>query len=116
MKLRLPWYRGLPLSCVERLDIDIDGESVPADDITLSLYGYHHKLDELAALHEVTWFTLDAADVRVRRELPLSDGKHELAVTIQHRVPYVPLGDQGGGFKPVAKCTKTVILTAEEDA
>jgi Domain of unknown function (DUF6379) len=113
LDLRLPWYRGLPLSCVERLEISIDGESIPANDITLSLYGYQHELDELPALHDVVWFTLDTADVRVRTAAPLAQGDHQVDVTIQARIPYVS-ASAGWKFAPVAQCSKVVPMVDED--
>lgn len=37
--VRLPWYRALPLSCVERMDVSVDGRSVPQAEVTLTVGG-----------------------------------------------------------------------------
>ena len=37
MKLRLKWYRSLPLSCVDRLKLSMDGKPVDAGKICLGI-------------------------------------------------------------------------------
>jgi Domain of unknown function (DUF6379) len=114
LHLRLPWYRGLPLSCIERIEIAIDGEEVPRDEISFSLFGYDHALDDLRDLHKVVWYTLDTADVRVRTKRPLLPGDHDVDVTVQTRIPYAPVAERAP-FTPVARCSKRLALVREED-
>jgi hypothetical protein len=113
LDVRLPWYRSLPLSCIERLDISINGDQVPVEDITLTLNGTRYMLDELPPLHEVVWFTLDAADVRVRQDRTMEVGEHDVEVTVQTRMPYVP-AVMGWDFSPVAKYSKRIPLIEED--
>jgi len=115
LALRLPWYRGLPLSCVERLEITIDGQRVSDEDVTLSLYGPRYALSELPGLHDVQWFTLDTADVHAQTAEPLTPGEHHVDVMIQTRAPYQPT-NMGGGFKPVARYSKRIPLVGEDEA
>lgn len=85
---RLPWYRSLPLSCVERLEVAVDGRPVDPDKIRLSLYGSTHEAAELPALHEISWFVNDVAAISFRPETPLASGDHELNFFIRLRIPY----------------------------
>jgi len=45
--LRMPWYRALPLSSLERLEVRVDGEPVPSEELRLSLGGTTYALSDL---------------------------------------------------------------------
>jgi len=105
-KMRLPWYRSLPLSCIERLEIKIDRDTVDQRNATLSLCGTNYALSELPSLDSVWWFVLDAVDIQVRLREPLSPGEHEVSVELELRIPYGITFE----FKQVAHCSKTLTL------
>lgn len=86
---RLNWYRALPLSSI-RLRIEVDGERVDEDAITLSLDGETYRHAELPSRDDRMWFVADAARVRVDRPGGLAPGPHELALSIAARIPYLP--------------------------
>lgn len=104
--LRLPWYRSLPLSCIEQIEVEIDGERVADNGVSLSLYGYDHPLSDLPALHDIWWFVLDAADVAVHTQAPLPLGDHQVDVTMQCRIPY----NADREFTQVARCSRLLPL------
>jgi hypothetical protein len=87
--LRMPWYRSLPLSSLEGLDVSIDGEAVPSDELRLSLDGKTYSLADLPPLYDEWWYVADAAEVRAPRPGGLAAGDHELDVTIALRIPYI---------------------------
>lgn len=86
--VRLPWYRSLPLSCVERLEVAVDGKPADMGEISLSLYGSTHAAAELPALHSISWFVNDVATIYFRPGTPLASGDHELDFFIGLRIPY----------------------------
>ena len=88
LKIRLPWYRSLPLSCVERVDVIIDGEKISRDNTFLNLYGQHHTMDEVLKQHNTVWFVLDTANIIVNTDKPLEVGNHDVSVEMKLRVPY----------------------------
>jgi hypothetical protein len=116
VQVRLPWYRSLPLSCIERLGLTIDGEVQPQDRLTLVINGDGHPLAAVPGLHEVWWFVLDAVDVEVDAVPPLAPGTHEVGVAMELRIPY---GDPD--FRPdlnirqVAECTKALTLAGRDE-
>ena len=66
--IRIPWYRSLPLSCVEGLDVTVDGTSVPAaDDVRIAFDDTTYGLDELPPLYDDWWQVTDPARVTVPR-------------------------------------------------
>jgi hypothetical protein len=87
--LRLPWYRALPLSSVEGLEVRIDGEPVPSDELRLTLDGRTYALSDLPPLYEDWWYVADPAEVWAPKEGGLPRGEHELDVTIAIRIPYI---------------------------
>jgi len=109
-KIRLPWYRSLPLSCIEQVDLRIDGREVQQKDMSLTLYGINHSLDELPGLHNAWWFILDTADLHIRTRDQLPPGHHEVSVTLGCRIPYLTEGE----FKEVAHCQKSLMLEEKE--
>lgn len=88
-RLRMPWYRSLPLSSLEGLEVTLDGETLPSDELRISLDGAAYALTDLPPLHDRWWYVADAAGVRVPWAGNLGAGVHELDVTIALRIPYI---------------------------
>jgi Domain of unknown function (DUF6379) len=103
-KIRLPWYRSLTASCIQGIDITIDGADASREDVSLTLHGLTHSLDEAARLSNVLWFVRDAADVHVRTSKPLSPGAHDVKVVMRLRIPYAV------GFHEIGICQKRLAL------
>ncbi|MCA0329203.1 MAG: hypothetical protein LCI03_04775 [Actinobacteria bacterium] len=79
--LRLNWFRPLPLSCIEHLEVT---DSVgPLDAGVLSLDGHDYPVDALASHDDVWWHTLSDAWLA----LPWEDRAGPLRVTIRTRIP-----------------------------
>jgi hypothetical protein len=108
-KIRLPWYRSLTASCVEAVEVSVDGTTASRDDISLTLYGLRHTLDEAARLDTVLWYVLDTADVHIRTRKPLGLGAHDVGVVMRLRIPY-----SRESFAQVAKCKKKLTLVGRD--
>lgn len=87
--IRLNWYRALPLSSVG-LEVRVDGAPVDKEAITFTIDGHEYGSTELAQQYDRYWFVTDAAGVRVVHPEGLERGAHELSVTLQTRIPYIP--------------------------
>lgn len=103
--VRLPWYRALPVACVEGLDVTIDGQTIPSDELRIELNGEQLALAELPPRHEEWWYVADAAPVTAPLAGGLSDGEHELDVTIHVRIPYII--ESGVPLVMRERCVKT---------
>jgi hypothetical protein len=105
--LRIPWYRSLPLSCVEGLEVSLDGDSTTAAEIEITFNDRTYSLDELPPLYDEWWQVTDAARVAVPRAGGLAAGPHELDVTLALRIPYIV---EAGGRRLVMRerCVKTM--------
>lgn len=109
-RVRLPSYRSLPLSCIERIELSIDGERVPSEGRRLILDGHSHRLEELADLNRVFWWVLDPADLFVPRTEPLSPGKHVVEAVMVTVEPYMT----GGRFPMYYTSRRELALAGEE--
>lgn len=99
LRLTIPWYRSLWLSSVTRIEVSIDGEAVPQDDVRFELEGRRYALDELPDESETLWFLQQHPLLVVSRDEPVAVGEtHEVEVVGELRLPYMQIapGEAGG--------------------
>jgi len=97
--VRLPYYRGQPLSVVEDIAVKVDGEAVPREQVRFSVRGKTWTLDQLEENTAERWEFGEVAEVSVLRQGGLAPGGHEVAVGVQLRISYLP-------WSPVTSCTR----------
>ena len=56
LALTLPWYRSLWLSSVSSLRLTVDGQDIPAGNLSLELGGVRYALPDLPAQSETLWY------------------------------------------------------------
>ncbi|MDR2381792.1 MAG: DUF6379 domain-containing protein [Bifidobacteriaceae bacterium] len=61
--LRVPWYRSLPLSSLETLEVSVEGK--PIEDVHLEVNGESSSLAQLAQRSTEYWFVQDTGFVPV---------------------------------------------------
>jgi hypothetical protein len=109
LDVHLNWYRSLPLSCVQTLELAVDGEAVAREQISFVLDGREHALDELAGRWDLDWFVLDAATLRVRGATPIRAGEQaEVTVRLGSRIPYLLTGPSQA-VEYVSERSKTLV-------
>lgn len=86
--LRYPSYRGTFLSCIEGLEVTVDGVPVPEEALRFTLRGKEFLVSELAELNHEHWFVLDDALISVMKPGGLKASEHDIAVKLTHRIPY----------------------------
>ncbi|HWI30744.1 MAG TPA: DUF6379 domain-containing protein [Microbacterium sp.] len=90
-RVRLPWYRSLPLSAVEDIAVAVDGADVPADRIRIRVNGGEYKTKDLHERWEDIWFIQDEATIVVPD--PGTDAPERSVMTrIALRSPYIMIG------------------------
>jgi len=92
IRVSLTSYRSLPLSCIENIELSMDGKKVKPKDMRFILNGYSHKLDEMGDLMNIWWFILDDADLFVASPQPLPAGEYLVEGTLVTVEPYVTAG------------------------
>ena len=84
-RIRSPWYRSLPLSCID-VELSVDGDRVESERIAFCVNGQAYDLSELAELSDEFWFVLDPAKLRVAKVEP---GPHDVSLLLGLRIPYL---------------------------
>jgi len=109
IRVRLNWYRSLPLSCVEKVRLALDGQWVDPGEVTFEVNAHEYRLDELAPLCEEFWFVQDSARLHVRQAGKVAAGESQtLDAEIALRFPYIPIGP-GKFLVNTTRCTTTQI-------
>lgn len=89
LKVRLPWYRSLPLSTVDVVSLSVDREAIPAAFIRFALNGGEWSVREMPRLTDQFWFVIDSGTLHVTRH-PLERGTdHDIEVVLALYPPYI---------------------------
>src|SRR3954469_10471625 len=108
LDVQLNWYRSLPLSSVNTVELVVNGEAVPRHGITFAVNDREYSLDELPARWEEMWFVLDRATLRVRRKLVRAGDPADVSLRLGTRIPYIlPTGD--AALEYVSEHTRTLV-------
>lgn len=107
-KIRLNNYRGVHLSCIQGLEVAVDGQVVPQDAITFCLNDKRFSIHELTDQYKEYWYVLDKAVIEVEQAGGLVPGSHEFQVTLICRNPSA--GYSEDAKYPVMPTTETKIL------
>jgi len=93
LNLRINYYRGLPLCCVEEISIEVDGEKIDPKDMTLQHQGREYPY--LAILEDdfptdFYWLFGEKLRVVIKKEGGIPQGHHMVKVTLGSRRSYTP--------------------------
>ncbi|MBO5998738.1 MAG: hypothetical protein J6P87_03535 [Lachnospiraceae bacterium] len=86
-RIRYPSYRGTYLSCIEKLEISVDGRKIDPENLIFVLNGIEYTISQIKDQYKTYWFVLDFATIRVMEDT-LAEGMHEITVDMYHRIPY----------------------------
>jgi hypothetical protein len=103
-KARLPYYRGLGLSMVENLSVDVDSQAFQRDEVRISLHGNLYTLDQMETEYEDRWEFGEEGVVTIPKPGGLTPGQHRIEVTATLRISYLP-------FLLVGSDAKIITLT-----
>jgi hypothetical protein len=93
LEARINWYRSLPLSCVEKVDLSLDGQPVPPEAISFGVNGHEYRLSDLPARADEFWFVLDPAVLSVHDPGRVKAGEsHRIELQLAMRAPYILVG------------------------
>lgn len=108
--VRLPWYRSLPVSCIENLEFTIDGKKLPRKNVSLVVGGIRYDLDSVLGLSDTIWFVLDTNEALVELDEPLTPGEHIVKLIARVRIPYKDDSYEETEYIQFAECNKTLAL------
>lgn len=99
LRLTIPWYRSLWLSSVTSLELAVDGEPVPQENLRFVAGDREYRLDELPDQSDTLWFLQDHPLLVAKGERQVEVGeRYEIALIGQLRLPYMQIapGQDGG--------------------
>lgn len=91
-EFKLQYYRGITLSIIRDIKVNIDGEEIPRENVCLTVNGETFTLEQCRTVvsSNYRWEFGEYATVTVLKEGGLASGKHHLSV-LQHIAPsYMP--------------------------
>lgn len=88
----ITYYRGIPLSMIHDVELEVDGETVPKDELVISPGGSEwFTLDEATTVTSVRWEYGTPLTVRWLTDGGLPAGEHEVTLRLKIRVAYIPV-------------------------
>jgi len=110
--LRLNWYRSLPVSCIEKVALTLDGQPVEPAALRLEVNGKQFSIDAMEDAVEEFWFVQDTAWLRVLQPGRVSAGEaHTVEAEVALRFPYIMIG-QGKFLTIPTQCTANQVARA----
>jgi hypothetical protein len=92
LKTNITYYRGIPLSMVNDIGVEVDGEKVACENIVCSVDGVDwFTLEEMETVTSYKWEYGEPLIIRVLKESGLSAGSHEIALDVVVRTAYIPV-------------------------
>jgi hypothetical protein len=88
LDLRLNYYRGMSVSCIERLEVAVDGKTVPQDQMRLRLNDKCFRMTDLPLLFAEYWGIQTTGHLEIHNG-GLEAGEHDVAVQFELRCPYL---------------------------
>ncbi|AXJ08767.1 DUF6379 domain-containing protein [Arthrobacter sp. PM3] len=120
LALILPWYRSLWLSSVSSLRLTVDGQEIPAEDLTLELDGVRYALPDLPAQSETLWYLQEHPLLIAKTGSPAALGEqHTIQLIGELRLPYMQIApgqDGGPGMYVPNFVNQTLELTVTDRA
>jgi hypothetical protein len=92
LDIRSHWYRSLPLTSLVGLDLTVDGEKVPEDDMTVGVNGKSFTVAQLADGYDEWWYVLDPFELRVRKPGFDCAQPHDIEFGLGLSIPYILIG------------------------
>jgi sugar phosphate isomerase/epimerase len=84
------YYRGVPLSLIEDVEVIVDGVRFDRGAIGFRVGERTYQLNEMEQVGDVHWPWLDPAAVVVDRPGGLTPGVHDVLVVVKLRISYMP--------------------------
>lgn len=99
VKMRIPYYRGVPLSLVDDVLVVADGAEYTGEDILFEVHGGTFTLKEMTTVVRHRWNFGEKATIKVIKEGGLSPGVHHVEAYVKLRINYMPFSDFSGAYK-----------------
>jgi hypothetical protein len=101
VQLRIPYYRGIPMSCVKEITLTVDDAVVPHESMSFLVKGEWLKYDELPTAVNHRWEMVDTITVFVDQKEGLKAGEHKVKGFVSLRISYQPHPNVGEDEKVI---------------
>ena len=99
VQLRIPYYRGLPMSCVQNIQLKIDDELITQEQMKILVQGETFNYSEISTAINHRWGMTDTITVFVEKSGGLSEGQHKVYTFVSLRISYQPHPNEGADEK-----------------
>ena len=92
-QFKAQYYRGITLSIVRDIEIEVDGESVQREDVRLAVNGQTFTLEEMRTVIDSNyrWEFGEYADITVLKDGGLAPGQHHIKAVQILAPSYMPI-------------------------
>ncbi|MFD2215653.1 C-glycoside deglycosidase beta subunit domain-containing protein [Metabacillus endolithicus] len=101
VKLRIPYYRGVSLSLINSIDLEVDGISFPQDDMLFKVETGSFPYNELSTVINNRWEFGEKATLFVKKKGGLDSGSHKVHAVVNLRISYLPWPNIGDDTKTI---------------
>mgnify|MGYP001123033851 CR=1 FL=1 len=95
LKTRIAYYRGVPLSMVDKVELVVDDQPVPSEKMRFTVGEDTFTLKEMETVTSVKWEFGQQATIFVDQPGGLSKGEHKIFLSQTTRVAYYPFPLEG---------------------
>lgn len=88
---RIQYYRGVTLSIIRNIEVNVDGEEFNREDIRFTLEGDTFTLEEMETVITYRWKFGQFAKVTILKEGGLKTGQHHIKATQTIAPSYMPM-------------------------
>lgn len=96
LQTNITYYRGIPMSMIEYIRVNVDGVEAAAEDIRISVDRTDwFTLKEAETVTTYKWEYGEPLYIRVRKLGGLDKGTHKVRLTVATRTAYIPIPLEG---------------------
>ncbi len=89
-QMKIQYYRGITLSIIRNIEVEVDGKQYPRDDIRFTVNGETFTLEEMRTVISNRWLFGQYATVTVLTDGGLTTGQHHIRCTQTIAPSYMP--------------------------
>lgn len=93
INLKINYYRGLPLSCIDQIALTVDGEEIDPEDLYIQHNGREYHYPDILKDNMCTdfyWTFGELLRVVVKKKGGIAQGVHKVKVVLGTRRSYTP--------------------------
>lgn len=110
VKLRVPYYRGIALSLINSIDLEVDGVSYSHNDMVFSVETGSFPYNELSTVINNRWEFGEKATLFVKKQGGLAEGIHKVNAVVNLRISYLPWPNIGVDTKHITLENDNVLI------